>query len=199
MLASISSFQQLRAIKSKKAILVANVIDEIIGIFGPLEIIQSDNGKEFIAEVIQLLAERWKIRLINGRPRRPQTQGLVEQANSTVQARLSKWKREHGSGKWTAALPQIAYSINNTIHEAIRQCPFEIMFAKRNEFRERGQALVLKELKDGSFIPLKGLRMDSDLSSDNELESSDSEGGDSDSEALDLQTQLQLRAQLTVK
>jgi hypothetical protein len=35
--------------------------------------------------------------------------------------------------------------------------------------------LVLKELKDSSFVLLKGLRMDSDLSSNNELESSDSE------------------------
>lgn len=40
--------------------------------------LQSDNGREFIADVIKKLAEEFKIRLVHGRPYHAQSQGQVE-------------------------------------------------------------------------------------------------------------------------
>ncbi|CAG8718614.1 5592_t:CDS:1, partial [Dentiscutata heterogama] len=48
----------------------------------PLAILQSDNRKEFIAQVIKELIALWlSVRIINGCPRHPQSQGLVEHVN----------------------------------------------------------------------------------------------------------------------
>ena len=49
-------------------------------------IIQSDNGSEFRNEIIRSLKILWPdIRILHGRPRRPQTQGSVERSNEDVQ------------------------------------------------------------------------------------------------------------------
>ena len=72
------------------------------------------------------------IELVNGRARRPQTQGLVEQGNSTVKARLAKWKRSTGSTAWSNALPDIMVSINSTVHQATGKTPFEVVFGRKS-------------------------------------------------------------------
>lgn len=48
-----------------------------------------------------LLMRQYGIKVINGRPRTPRTQGLVEQANGTVKNKIAAWKREHGSSRWS--------------------------------------------------------------------------------------------------
>ena len=55
-------------------------------VFQPL-ILQSDNGKELVSSVIIELTRLWTtiIQIINGRPRRPASQGLVEQANGILE------------------------------------------------------------------------------------------------------------------
>jgi hypothetical protein len=57
---------------------------------------QADNGKESKGAILILL---WKygIQVVNGVPRSPQTQGLVEQANGVVENKLRLWKMNHSS------------------------------------------------------------------------------------------------------
>ncbi|CAG8464968.1 1266_t:CDS:1, partial [Dentiscutata heterogama] len=56
-------------------------------------ILQSDNGKEFIAQVIKELITLWpSVKIINGCPRHPQSQGLVERANGILEQKLDKWR-----------------------------------------------------------------------------------------------------------
>lgn len=71
-----------------------------IFIYGAMNILQSDNGSEFKGVCLELV-KSFGIRVINGRPRTPQTQGLVEQANGTVKTRINAWKRIHGSSHWS--------------------------------------------------------------------------------------------------
>ena len=57
-----------------------------------------DNGKEFKGAAL-LLLKRFGIRIINGRPRRPQTQGMVEQGNYTAKTKLATYLRRMGTRK----------------------------------------------------------------------------------------------------
>mgnify|MGYP001569234141 FL=1 len=57
---------------------------------------QADNGKEFKGALLILL-RKYGIQVINGAPRSLQTQGLVEQANGVVEAKLRALKMDHGS------------------------------------------------------------------------------------------------------
>ena len=98
-----SKFHMLFAMKDKEAPTVARCIHHWIAVLGIFEILQSDNGSEFKGICLELM-RRYGVKVINGRPRTPRTQGLVEQANGTVKNRISSWKREHGSTHWADSL-----------------------------------------------------------------------------------------------
>lgn len=80
--------------------------------------------------VLELL-KSLNINLKLGKPRTPKTQGLVEQGNSTLKIRLSKWKSETGRLDWSNGLPIVAISINNTIHSSTKYTPYQLVFNKK--------------------------------------------------------------------
>ncbi|CAG8508936.1 1892_t:CDS:2, partial [Scutellospora calospora] len=81
---------------------------DIFVVFGAPLILQSDNGKEFTAELISELMTLWPgVRIINGRPRHSQSQGLVERANGILQVKLGKWMEDNSTNNWTEGLPLI--------------------------------------------------------------------------------------------
>lgn len=77
---------------SKRAVEVAAYLFDLFHLLGsPPKIIQSDNGKEFTATIITELVGLWPtVKIINGHPRHPQSQGLVERANGILQQKLGK-------------------------------------------------------------------------------------------------------------
>lgn len=80
-----------------------------------MEILQSDNGTEFKGICLELV-KRYGVKVINGRPRTPRTQGLVEQANGTVKARINAWKPTYGSSHWADSLE--VYNLLQTLEYA---------------------------------------------------------------------------------
>ena len=86
--------------------------------FGPPEITQIDNSKEFKG-VCLILLKRFSIYIVHGQPRRPQTQGLVEQANSVAKTELAACLREIGTNAWAAALSTIAMCMNSQPYKSL--------------------------------------------------------------------------------
>jgi transposase InsO family protein len=96
------------ALSSKEASEVAAFLFSVFTVFGPPLILQSDNGREFTAQVIYELIGLWKeIHIINGRPRHPQSQGSVENSNKTLKQSISKWMEDHSRSDWSIGLPTI--------------------------------------------------------------------------------------------
>ncbi|KFY79961.1 hypothetical protein V499_01110 [Pseudogymnoascus sp. VKM F-103] len=89
-----------------------------IAAFLPLKIMQADNGKEFKGALLILL-RKYGIQVVNGASRSPQTQGLVEQANGVVEAKLRAWKMDHGSTEWKDGLLEVTLAMNTQIHSTI--------------------------------------------------------------------------------
>ncbi len=80
----------------------------VFTIFGPPTILHSDNGKEFVAKLIKQLVALWPgLKIINGRPRYPQSQGLIERGNATLQSKLSKWMEDNKSTEWSVGIPLV--------------------------------------------------------------------------------------------
>lgn len=65
-----------------------------------------DNGKEFKGALLRL-QRSIGMNVINGSPRSPQTQGLVEQANGVMKRKVSAWKVENNSEFWHLGLPEV--------------------------------------------------------------------------------------------
>ncbi|CAM4816537.1 unnamed protein product [Rotaria magnacalcarata] len=86
-----SKYSWLFPMASNEPINVANMMQSIFYQFGPPKTLQSENGREFIAKVITDLTNTWSsLVIVNGRPRHPQFQGLVERSNSVVQQLLEE-------------------------------------------------------------------------------------------------------------
>lgn len=87
-----TKFSFLRPLASKRAAEDATELLKIFLEIGCPSILQSDNGREFTAEVIKELTLMWpSCKIINGRSRHPESQGSVERANQDVEAMLRSW------------------------------------------------------------------------------------------------------------
>ena len=74
-------------LRSKSVRKVAGVLQmHVFSVFGLPSILQSNSGREFVDKVIEEVASTWPgpIQLVSGHPRRPQSQGLVEQTHYTL-------------------------------------------------------------------------------------------------------------------
>jgi len=85
-----SKYTFLYPLPDKTAAGVAICIAQWLGIVGIPRILQCDNGAEFKA-VLLILLRKYGIKIIHGRARDPQSQGLVEQANRVVKTKLRCW------------------------------------------------------------------------------------------------------------
>jgi len=93
-------------LKNKEAIYVASFLFQIFTQFGPPVFLQSDNGKEFVASIVRDLIQLWPgTRIINGRPRHPRSQGLVEKGNDILENKLSAWFKANNCEDWSMGLP----------------------------------------------------------------------------------------------
>jgi transposase InsO family protein len=82
----------------KKASEVARcIIENVFSIVGLPLILQHDNGAEFCNKIIRRVVRLWpgECKIVTGRPRHPQSQGLVEQAHRTVQHMIAVRRTEY--------------------------------------------------------------------------------------------------------
>lgn len=127
----LTKFSLLRPLTSKRAAEVAKELFGIFSDFGAPHVLQSDNGREFTANIIKELATLWQdLILVNGRPRYPQSQGCVERSNSSVKDSLIAWMRDNKTGTWSTGLRYVQWALNTTHHEAIKMQPYKAMFGQ---------------------------------------------------------------------
>lgn len=126
-------FSWAKALTSKRAVEVAAYLFDIFHLLGsPPKIIQSDNGKEFTAAIIKELVCLWpSVKIINGRPRHPQSQGLVERANGILQQKLGKWKEDTGRNDWSFGLRSVVLSMNHSYCRSHKKTPYELVFGDK--------------------------------------------------------------------
>ena len=119
-----SKFHVLFPLHRKKAAEVMaevalNLQNLVFSYLGTQKILHSDNGREFVNEIVQSLVKDWpgSVMIINERPRNPRCQGLVEQGNSTVEKllgiRLHETKSEDGYETWSECLPFVQCKLHN--------------------------------------------------------------------------------------
>ncbi len=101
--------------------------------FGPPRILQTDDGGEFIGhELHELLQEFPNTQHIRSRARHPQSQGLIERANQTLENKIGGFLQDNPTKSgWANALPRLIYDINTSYSRIIQTTPFEVMFARK--------------------------------------------------------------------
>lgn len=124
-----TKYCHLRPLQSKRASEVALELLKIFLQFGAPYILQSDNGREFTATVVEEMTNLWpECKIIHGRPRYPQSQGSVERCNQDVENMLRAWMMDNQSTDWGMGCYFVQWQINCSKHRIINRSPYKALF-----------------------------------------------------------------------
>ena len=123
-----SKFCILRGLMNKKPLSIIEALKEIFTTFGPPQILQTDNGKEFVNKDVKHYLEMFNIKHVRGAPYHPQSQGSVERANGHVKNMLRKYILENDNATIKFVLPILQYTKNTWENRTIKMSPFKAVF-----------------------------------------------------------------------
>jgi transposase InsO family protein len=124
-----SGFIMLRPIKEKTAETIAWELWNIFTIIGIPKILQSDNGSEFVNELIRALTKRLGVphRFIS--EYNPRADGKVERVVQTIKTTVMKLLKG-ASVFWPLHLPFVQYAYNNKVQRLTGSTPFALMYGR---------------------------------------------------------------------
>ncbi len=131
-----TGFVILRPLKKTTAAEVARELWEIWCILGPPRILQSDNGPEYVNEVLAALVKVTGIEHRFISPYNPRADGKVERAIGSVMMIIKKLL--HGCDEnWALFAPFAQLSFNNKVASLTGSTPFALMFGRpMNELKD---------------------------------------------------------------
>ena len=121
-----TSFVLLQALPDKSAVTVADALWRTFAIFGPPKTLQSDNGTEFLNEIVQQLIEAHGIehRLIAAYA--PRMNGHIERMVAVVSTLVRKLAHETGR-PWSTLLPTTQLMLNSKTRHLTGMAPFSML------------------------------------------------------------------------
>ena len=147
------------------AVLVAAELYKIFSIQGPPMILQSDNGSEFVNELMKILAESYGIQLVHGRARHPQSQGSVERSNADISKIVYAWMKEKNSKYWSVGMDEMQFQKNARYHSSIKMAPYENVYGqtpRRGLLSLQIDPYLIKRLRTVQDLAANGLYDDYD-------------------------------------
>lgn len=85
----------------------------------------------YLVGVLLTILQKFGIKIINGRPRHPQSQELIEQANEVLIQKIASQRVNNQSTSSITALPEAIHSMNGQYHTTTCKTPYEIVFKQR--------------------------------------------------------------------
>ena len=125
-----SKWMQAFAIRQLDAVTVARkLVDQFVTIMGvPLQI-HSDQGANFESDLFKGMCKILGIEKTRTTAMRPQSDGMVERANRTIQNMLSAFVAEH-QNDWDEYLPLLMMAYRSAVHESTGYSTCKMIFGR---------------------------------------------------------------------
>ena len=107
----------------------SKLVERFICNFGAPMILHSDQGSNFESEVFQEMCKLLDIDETRTTALRPQSDGMVERANRTIEATLASFV-DKNQKDWDAFLPFVMMAYRSFIHENTGVSPNRVMFGR---------------------------------------------------------------------
>ena len=115
-------------LKDKTAMGVADLFyTKWIALYGCPLVLHSDRGGEFKAEIISRLCDVLRVTKTYTSPYRPESDGMLERSNRTLQAMLRAFVNE-ARDDWDDHLPAVTCAYRSTPHDSTGVSPFKMVF-----------------------------------------------------------------------
>ena len=105
------------------------LVEEFVVRFGAPRQLHSDQGRNFESAVFQEMCRLLDIDKTRTTPLRPQSDGMVERFNRTLEAMLSKFVAENQKD-WDELLPFVMMAYRSSVHESTGCSPSEMMLGR---------------------------------------------------------------------
>ncbi|MBS0647573.1 MAG: DDE-type integrase/transposase/recombinase, partial [Verrucomicrobia bacterium] len=120
---------ELFSLPAATAEVTADCILQVIGRYGVPEEILSDNGPQFVADVIKSLMVSLDVNHVFSTPHHHQGNGHVERCNREVLRHLRNIVfDEEVYSNWSRYIPRVQYLLNTTLHSATGYAPIQLLF-----------------------------------------------------------------------
>jgi len=117
-------------IPNQEATTVARkLVDEVCCRFGIPEQLHSDMGAQFESKLMHEICKLLQIHKTHTMPYHPQSDGLVERLNRTIQSMLATTIDESG-GEWEDHLPKVCFAYNTSKQSSTGFTPFQLMYGR---------------------------------------------------------------------
>lgn len=124
----LSKFSQAFAAPNHKAVTIALLfVQNFICKFGIPDSILTDQGKDFMSNVLKNVSKLFKIKQINCSAYHPQTNGALERSHATLADYLKHYINQNQTD-WDNWIDFAMLSYNTTIHSSTKFSPFELIF-----------------------------------------------------------------------
>lgn len=111
--------------------IAAALAENLICVFGCPETIQTDQGSQFMSNIMENIAKIFKIRQFRSSAYHPQSLGSLERSHHT----FVEYLRNYGErSNWDQWLPFAIFSFNTAVHESTGVTPHEMVFGKKVRF-----------------------------------------------------------------
>jgi transposase InsO family protein len=126
----------IRSVKNKEMETIAKCLWCIFCEYGTPQILQSDNGSEFVNQVMKTLSVMYGIDHRLTTAYHPSANGLVERMNKEVSKALKKYT-EGTYAAWDEWMPLVQIGLNESINRRTGSTPFSLMFGRKfNGFKD---------------------------------------------------------------
>jgi len=127
---SLTKFPYAKPIKSKTAKEIARLLLEFFSIFGTAKEILSDQGREFVNDIIAQMKNNMGFEHTITSAYNPRTNGLTERLNQTLVESLRK-HCESDKENWPKHLDYVLMAYRSRVHSVTKFTPFELMFGRK--------------------------------------------------------------------
>ena len=122
-----TKYVEIYALPDQTARTVARCLfDDFVLRHGVPEVLHTDQGRQFEAEVIQRLCQMLGIKKTRTTAYNPKSDGMVERHNRTLIDQLAKILLSHG-GEWDMYVKHVSFAYNTSRHNSTRFTPFFLL------------------------------------------------------------------------
>lgn len=121
------------ALKDTKAETIATIfVNEIICRHGAPGQLLSDQGKNFLSNLMKEVSEYFNTKKINTAPYNPKCDGLVERFNKTLCHMLASYS-DANQANWDLYLPLVLFAYRTSIQETTKESPFYLLYGREGK------------------------------------------------------------------
>lgn len=126
----LTKFSHAMPISNHEAKTVANCLVSFISMFGIPKKILTDQGTDFMSNIIKDLNRLFHIKHSIATAYHPQTNGALERSHSTLKDYLKHYINQFQSD-WDTYIPTAMFSYNTHVHSSTKFTPYELLFGHK--------------------------------------------------------------------